>query len=96
MLVLAPALVLDRLAAAGRERPAAVHFAGVGTGIALSAVMVAGLGRRAAAARPVAGRRAGLSWRGPAAVAAGAGRSADDRYTHPPPPEAGWTGAWSP
>jgi len=42
VLVLASALVLDRLSAAGRNGLAAVHFAGVGTGIALSAVLVAG------------------------------------------------------
>ena len=40
-LIFASALVLDRLAAAGRARLSAVHFAGVGTGIALSAVLVA-------------------------------------------------------
>jgi len=43
VLVLASALVLDRLSAAGRNGLAAVHFAGVGTGIALSALLVAGL-----------------------------------------------------
>ncbi len=40
-LIFASALVLDRLAAAGRARLSAVHFAGVGTGIALSAALVA-------------------------------------------------------
>jgi predicted MFS family arabinose efflux permease len=40
-LIFASALVLDRLAAAGRGRLSAVHFAGVGTGIALSAALVA-------------------------------------------------------
>ncbi len=43
VLVLASALVLDRLAAAGRAGLSAVHFAGVGCGIAVSAVLVAGL-----------------------------------------------------
>ncbi len=43
VLVLASALVLDRLSAAGRNGLAAVHFGGVGTGIAVSAVLVAGL-----------------------------------------------------
>jgi len=43
VLVFASALVLDRLSQLRRERHAAVHFAGVGTGIALSAVLVAGL-----------------------------------------------------
>ena len=43
VLVFASALVLDRLAAAGRPSLSAVHFAGVGCGIALSAVLVAGL-----------------------------------------------------
>src|SRR6476659_3320407 len=35
-LIFASALVLDRLAAAGRGRLSAIHFAGVGLGIALS------------------------------------------------------------
>ncbi len=41
VLVFASALVLDRLAAAGRPGLSAVHFGGVGLGIALSAVLVA-------------------------------------------------------
>jgi predicted MFS family arabinose efflux permease len=40
-LIFASALVLDRLAAVGRGRLGAVHFAGVGSGIALSAALVA-------------------------------------------------------
>ncbi|HEY4170786.1 MAG TPA: YbfB/YjiJ family MFS transporter, partial [Reyranella sp.] len=40
-LIFASALVLDRLAAAGRARLSAVHFAGVGIGIAISAAVVA-------------------------------------------------------
>ena len=40
-LIFASALVLDRLAAAGRGRLSAVHFAGVGIGIAVSAALVA-------------------------------------------------------
>jgi predicted MFS family arabinose efflux permease len=40
-LVFSSALVLDRLARAGRSALSAVHFAGVGSGIALSAVIVA-------------------------------------------------------
>src|SRR5580658_5369923 len=40
-LILASALVLDRLAEAGRPGLAALHFAGVGVGIALSASVVA-------------------------------------------------------
>ncbi len=40
VLVLASALVLDRLASAGRPQLAQVHFAGVGTGIAVSALIV--------------------------------------------------------
>lgn len=40
-LIFASALVLDRLAVAGRGRLSAVHFAGVGLGIAGSAVLVA-------------------------------------------------------
>jgi len=43
VLVFASALVLDRLSVLRQEGLAAVHFAGVGTGIALSAVLVAGL-----------------------------------------------------
>ena len=43
VLVFASALVLDRLAAAGRSGLSAMHFAGVGCGIAVSAVLVAGL-----------------------------------------------------
>ena len=43
VLVFGSALVLDRLAASGRAGLSAVHFAGVGCGIAVSAVLVAGL-----------------------------------------------------
>ena len=43
VLVFASALVLDRLSAAGRSDLSAVHFAGVGAGIALSAVLVSSL-----------------------------------------------------
>lgn len=43
VLVFASALILDRLAAAGRPGLSAVHFAGVGVGIAVSAVIVSGL-----------------------------------------------------
>jgi predicted MFS family arabinose efflux permease len=43
VLVFASALVLERLAAAGRSDLSAVHFAGVGAGIALSAVLVSSL-----------------------------------------------------
>lgn len=43
VLVFASALVLDRLAAAGRPGLSALHFAGVGSGIALSAVLVSTL-----------------------------------------------------
>ena len=42
-LIFASALVLDRLAAAGRGGLSAVHFAGVGTGIVASAALVATL-----------------------------------------------------
>jgi predicted MFS family arabinose efflux permease len=41
ILVLSSALVLDRLAASGKGALSAVHFAGVGTGIAASAALVA-------------------------------------------------------
>lgn len=43
VMVFGAALVLDRLAAAGRPGLSAVHFAGVGSGIALSAVLVSAL-----------------------------------------------------
>src|SRR5260370_20237719 len=43
-LIFASALVLDRLAQAGRSELSAVHFAGVGTGIVVSAAVVATLG----------------------------------------------------
>ena len=44
VLVFGSALVLDRLAQAGRPGLSSVHFAGVGSGIAVSAVLVWGLG----------------------------------------------------
>lgn len=43
-LIFSSALVLDRLAGAGRSGLSAVHFAGVGIGIAVSAALVATLG----------------------------------------------------
>ncbi|MGI9304826.1 MAG: YbfB/YjiJ family MFS transporter [Gammaproteobacteria bacterium] len=52
VLVFSSALVLDRLNAAGRASLSAVHFAGVGTGIALSAIVVSVL------------HAIGLEWRG--------------------------------
>jgi len=51
VLVLASALVLDRLAATGQPALSAVHFSGVGTGIACSALLTWGLAA------------AGLGWR---------------------------------
>jgi predicted MFS family arabinose efflux permease len=51
-MVFASALVLDRLAQAGRPGLSAVHFAGVGVGIALSAVLV------------TSASHAGVDWRG--------------------------------
>ena len=45
-LVFSSALVLDRLNAAGRPRLAAVHFAGVGTGIAIDAILAFALAAR--------------------------------------------------
>ncbi len=44
VLVFSSVLILDRLAVAGRPKLSAVHFAGVGCGIALSAVIVSGFG----------------------------------------------------
>ena len=43
VLVFSSALVLDRLSAVGRSKLSAVHFAGVGAGIAASAVLVSAL-----------------------------------------------------
>jgi predicted MFS family arabinose efflux permease len=43
-LIFSSALVLDRLAAAGRSGLSALHFAGVGIGIAVSAALVATIG----------------------------------------------------
>jgi len=43
VLVFASTLVLDRLAAAGRLGLGSIHFAGVGVGIAVSAMLVSGL-----------------------------------------------------
>jgi predicted MFS family arabinose efflux permease len=43
VLVFGSAVVLERLSAAGRGGLSAVHFAGVGAGVALSAAMVSGL-----------------------------------------------------
>jgi MFS family permease len=51
VLVCGSAIVLDRLQAKGRAGLSALHFAGVGIGIAVSAVLVAGL------------IRAGVDWR---------------------------------
>jgi predicted MFS family arabinose efflux permease len=51
VLVLASALVLERLAATGHAALSAVHFSGVGTGIAISALLTFGLAA------------AGLGWR---------------------------------
>jgi predicted MFS family arabinose efflux permease len=48
-LIFSSALVLDRLAVAGRGSLSAVHFAGVGSGIAVSAALVAILMSRGAA-----------------------------------------------
>jgi predicted MFS family arabinose efflux permease len=45
-LVFSSALVLDRLSAAGRPRLAALHFAGVGTGIAIDALLAFALASR--------------------------------------------------
>lgn len=51
VLVFSSALILDRLALAGRPQLSALHFAGVGLGIAFSALLIAWLAQ------------AGLSWR---------------------------------
>lgn len=59
VMVFGSAIVFDRLAAAGRAPLSHVHFAGVGTGMAVSAVLVAGLGA------------AGIGWNGQWIAAAG-------------------------
>jgi len=76
-IVMAIALVVERLSSAGRGELGAVHFAGVGVGIVISALIVAGL------------RAAGFDWRamwlcagatslcGLAAVTAAIGRGGD-------------------
>ena len=48
-LIFASSLVLDRLASAGRSSLSAVHFAGVGSGIVVSAALIALLARQGAA-----------------------------------------------
>lgn len=48
-LIFASSLVLDRLASAGRSSLSALHFAGVGSGIVVSAALVALLARQGAA-----------------------------------------------
>src|SRR5262249_45359991 len=45
-LVFSSALVLDRLSALGRPRLATLHFAGVGTGVAIDAVLAVALSSR--------------------------------------------------
>ncbi len=52
VIICASTLVLERLAAAGRDRLAAIHFAGVGVGIVASAIIVSTLGEQ------------GVGWRG--------------------------------
>jgi predicted MFS family arabinose efflux permease len=69
VLVLASALVLDRLAAAGRTGLFALHFAGVGAGIAASAVVVSVLQARGADWSVLWYAAGGLSLAAAAAVA---------------------------
>ena len=68
VLVFASALVLERLAASGRDRLSAVHFAGVGGGIALSAVLVAVLAAAGSGWQALWLASAGLALTGLAAV----------------------------
>lgn len=63
VLVFSTSLVLDRLTAAGQSALSAVHFAGVGCGIALSAVLIAALNHMAASWQSL--------WLASAAVTAG-------------------------
>ena len=63
VLVLGSALIIDRLAIAGRSGLATVHFAGVGVGIAVSAILVDVLQAAEAGWRPLwlaAGAAAGI------------------------------------
>src|SRR5690349_17621861 len=69
VLVLASALVLDRLAAVGRPGLSSVHFAGVGSGIAVSALVVSLL----QAGCPICGPGVGCPpWSAPMACSASA------------------------
>ncbi len=77
-LIFSSALVLDRLASAGRSRLSAVHFAGVGSGIAVSAALVAILVRDGAAWNTL--------WFASAVLAALAGLAV--LWTVPPDPSA--------
>ncbi len=92
VLIFASAIVLDRLAAGGRSALSAVHFAGVGIGIALSAVIVSALAAN------------GLGWRtqwfvgGAAAIVGLAAVLILVPVSHDPAPAntppAGGTGLW--
>ena len=70
ILIFSSALVLDRLAAADRASLSAVHFAGVGSGIALSAILVATLLRAHASWQALWFASAILCFAAAAAVAA--------------------------
>lgn len=88
VLIFASALVLDRLAAAGRPGLSAVHFAGVGSGIVVSAILVSGL------AAGDYGWRVQWLWSGAVSllglilVFALVRRGAEDASAAPPPPTA--------
>jgi predicted MFS family arabinose efflux permease len=87
--VFAASLVLDRPREGGRDRASAVHFAGVGTGIATSALIVTGLAALGAAWRELWLGGAAVSCLGLAAVALLAPREREAQPTFAPPPGRG-------
>jgi MFS family permease len=88
-LVFASTLVLDRLALAGRGGLASVHFAGVGTGVAVSALLVAGLAAGGAGWRELWLASGGLSLLALGAVARLVPGAPDGPRARPAAPAAG-------
>jgi predicted MFS family arabinose efflux permease len=88
VLVFASALVLDRLAASGRGGLSALHFAGVGVGIALSAVLVSPLRAGGADWRTLWLASGAASLAAAAAVAWLAPKGETPRAAGAPPPSA--------
>jgi len=88
VLVLASALVLERLTAAGHAGLSAVHFSGVGTGIAVSAVLTWAVGSAGADWRAMWLGGGALSLAGLAAVALLIPDAQPGRTAAPPRPAA--------